>query len=136
MKIPSIVLTGFTRRLHSNQIVTFTRDATNKIRQLYKEQQTATRSSTLLKISVLNKGCSGNSYDFSWVSNKSSMDEVVRPEGEDDLQVVVDGKSIFKLIGSVVDWQEGEISSGFTFVNPNAAGACGCGASFEVKENV
>jgi iron-sulfur cluster assembly protein len=136
MKVASAILRGFSRRLHSNQIVTFTSDATNKIRQLYKEQPPIETGSTLLKISVRNKGCSGNSYDFSWVSHKSSMDEVVRVDGEEGLQVVVDGKSIFKLIGSVIDWQEGEISAGFTFVNPNAAAACGCGASFEVKESV
>ena len=131
MKIASAAIRNISTRLQSSQVVTFTPNATTKIRQLYKESCPSTARS-LLKISVKNQGCSGNSYNFSWVSSKAALDEIVKVEGE--LEVAVDGKSIFKLIGSVIDWEEGEISSGFTFVNPNAASACGCGESFEVKQ--
>jgi iron-sulfur cluster assembly protein len=36
------------------------------------------------------------------------------------------------LIGSTMDWVEDDFAAGFTFANPNAKGACGCGESFTV----
>ena len=44
----------------------------------------------------------------------------------------VDGASILYLIGSTMDWVEDDFAAGFTFANPNAKGACGCGESFTV----
>ena len=43
-----------------------------------------------------------------------------------------DGGSILYLIGSTMDWVEDDFAAGFTFANPNAKGACGCGESFTV----
>ena len=44
----------------------------------------------------------------------------------------VDGGSLLYLIGSTMDWTEDDFAAGFTFANPNAKGACGCGESFTV----
>ena len=44
----------------------------------------------------------------------------------------VDGGSILYLIGSTMDWVEDDFTAGFTFENPNAKGACGCGESFTI----
>ena len=44
----------------------------------------------------------------------------------------VDGGSILYLVGSVMDWVEDDFAAGFTFANPTAKGACGCGESFTV----
>ena len=44
----------------------------------------------------------------------------------------VDGASVLYLVGSTMDWQEDDFTSGFVFENPNAKGACGCGESFTV----
>ena len=40
--------------------------------------------------------------------------------------------SILYLVGSKMDWVEDDFAAGFTFENPNAKGACGCGESFTV----
>jgi iron-sulfur cluster assembly protein len=35
-------------------------------------------------------------------------------------------------MGTEIDFEESELSSGFTFKNPKEKGRCGCGESFRV----
>jgi iron-sulfur cluster assembly protein len=42
----------------------------------------------------------------------------------------VDGKALFSLIGSQMDYVDDKISAGFVFHNPNVKETCGCGMSF------
>ena len=44
----------------------------------------------------------------------------------------VDPMATLYIAGTVMDWEETELSSEFTFRNPNAKGECGCGESFNV----
>ncbi len=83
----------------------------------------------LLRISVGTKGCSGLSYDMGWTSEPGLNDEVVRDKG---MTVLVDRKASLFLIGTVMDYQVRELEAGFSFVNPNEKGRCGCGESFHV----
>jgi iron-sulfur cluster assembly protein len=83
----------------------------------------------LLRISVSTKGCSGLSYDMSWVEAPGPGDEVVADKG---VTVLVDRKASLFLIGTVMDYEVKALSSGFTFTNPNEKGRCGCGESFHV----
>jgi iron-sulfur cluster assembly protein len=48
--------------------------------------------------------------------------------------VVVDPASIPYLKGATVDFVESLQESGFKIDNPNAAGSCGCGHSFQVAD--
>ena len=50
----------------------------------------------------------------------------------DGLRVYLDVKSQLFLIGTEVDWEDGILSSGFRFHNPNAKRSCSCGESFTV----
>jgi iron-sulfur cluster assembly protein len=83
----------------------------------------------LLRIGVKTKGCSGMSYDLSWVDAAGPTDEVVRDKG---VTVLVDRKATLFLIGTVMDYEVKQMSAGFTFTNPNEKGRCGCGESFHV----
>lgn len=83
----------------------------------------------LLRIAVGTKGCSGLSYEMSWVDAPGPGDEIVRDR---DLTVLVDRKATLFLIGSVMDYETTLLTSGFTFTNPNEKGRCGCGESFTV----
>ena len=83
----------------------------------------------LLRIAVKTKGCSGMSYDLSWVDAAGPGDEVVTDKG---LTVLVDRKATLFLIGTVMDYEVKQMSAGFTFTNPNEKGRCGCGESFHV----
>ncbi|HEV7266600.1 MAG TPA: iron-sulfur cluster assembly accessory protein [Falsiroseomonas sp.] len=83
----------------------------------------------LLRISVKTKGCSGMSYDLSWVDAAGPGDETVTDKG---VTVLVDRKATLFLIGTVMDYEVKQMSAGFTFTNPNEKGRCGCGESFHV----
>ena len=46
------------------------------------------------------------------------------------INISICGNSIFKLIGTELDWQETIMGEQFVFKNPNAEFKCGCGKSF------
>ena len=104
--------------------------AADRLRALYAKGETAGRhEGMLLRIGVKTKGCSGMSYEMSWVEAPGPGDEVVSDRG---LTVLVDRKATLFLIGTVMDYQTRALESGFTFTNPNEKGRCGCGESFHV----
>jgi iron-sulfur cluster assembly protein len=86
-------------------------------------------SGKLLRIAVSTKGCSGMSYEMSWVDAATPQDEVVTDRG---LTVLVDRKASLFLIGTKMDYKTDKLTAGFTFENPNEKGRCGCGESFHV----
>jgi len=107
------------------QLMTLTDAAADRLRSLYVKGQ----AGMLLRISVNTKGCSGLSYDMTWVPAAGPGDETVTDKG---LTVLVDRKASLFLIGSVMDYEMKDLVSGFTFSNPNEKGRCGCGESFHV----
>jgi len=106
-------------------LMTLTDAAAERLRALYAKGE----QGRLLRIGVNTKGCSGMSYDMSWTDAAGPGDEVVTDKG---LTVLVDRRASLFLIGTVMDYEVGTLSSGFTFVNPNEKGRCGCGESFHV----
>ncbi len=106
-------------------LMSLTDAAADRLRSLYAKGQ----AGMLLRISVGTKGCSGLSYDMSWVPAAGPGDETVTDKG---LAVLVDRKASLFLIGSVMDYEVKDLVSGFTFSNPNEKGRCGCGESFHV----
>jgi len=106
-------------------LMTLTDAAADRLRRLYDSG----REGMLLRIGVKSKGCSGMSYDMSWVEAAGPTDEVIADKG---LTVLVDRKASLFLIGTVMDYETKHLASGFTFTNPNEKGRCGCGESFHV----
>ena len=106
-------------------LMTLSDAAAERLRRLYEKGE----NGKLLRISVSTKGCSGLSYDMSWADEPASTDEVVKDK---DLTVLVDRKASLFLIGTVMDYESKALASGFTFINPNEKGRCGCGESFHV----
>ncbi len=106
-------------------LMTLTDAAANRLRTLYAGGQ----EGKLLRVALSTKGCSGLSYDMSWVDAPGPGDEVVTDRG---LTVLVDRKATLFLIGTTMDFEQTTLTSGFTFVNPNEKGRCGCGESFHV----
>ena len=84
-----------------------------------------------LRIGVSARGCSGLSYSVEYADAPKRFEEVIQQDG---VNVLIDPAAVMFLIGSVVDYEESPFSSGFTFKNPNAVGACGCGESFFVDK--
>jgi iron-sulfur cluster assembly protein len=82
-----------------------------------------------VKLSTPRRGCSGLAYSVDYVTAADPFDEPISTPGG---MLYVDGGSLLYLVGSVMDWAEDDFAAGFTFANPNAKGACGCGESFTV----
>jgi iron-sulfur cluster assembly protein len=82
-----------------------------------------------LRLGVKGGGCSGLSYHVDWAAEPTRFDQVVERDGA---RVFVDPKSAVFLSGTVVDWQQTLMQSGFVFKNPNVKTACGCGESFTI----
>jgi iron-sulfur cluster assembly protein len=103
--------------------------AAARLRALYASGSAGGQEGKLLRISVNTKGCSGLAYDMSWVDAPGPGDETVTDNG---VTVLVDRKATLFLIGTTMDYEVKALSSGFSFVNPNEKGRCGCGESFHV----
>lgn len=82
-----------------------------------------------VKLSTPRRGCSGLAYSVDYVTQELAFDEKIETPGG---TFYVDGGSVLYLVGSVMDWRDDDFAAGFTFENPNAKGACGCGESFTV----
>ena len=82
-----------------------------------------------VKLSTPRRGCSGLAYSVDYVTEANAFDEKIETPGG---LFFIDGGSVLYLIGSTMDWVEDDFTAGFTFANPNAKGACGCGESFTV----
>ena len=106
-------------------LMTLSDAAAERLRRLYDNGD----NGKLLRISVNTKGCSGLAYDMSWADEPGPGDEVVKDK---DLTVLVDRKASLFLIGTIMDYEQKTLASGFTFINPNEKGRCGCGESFHV----
>jgi len=83
-------------------------------------------ATTGLRLGVQGGGCSGLTYTMEF-DQKRETDRVFSLNG---VQVFVDPKSILYMSGSVLDYAEGLMGSGFSIKNPNVKGSCGCGHSF------
>ncbi len=106
-------------------LMTLSEDAAERLRALYAKGD----AGKLLRVAVSTKGCSGMSYDLTWVDAAGPGDETVTDKG---VTVLVDRKATLFLIGTVMDYEVKTLSAGFTFTNPNEKGRCGCGESFHV----
>ncbi len=82
-----------------------------------------------IRVGIRTRGCSGLSYTIEYADEVSKYDEVVEDKG---VKVLIDPKAIMFLLGTEMDFVEEKFKSGFTFVNPNEKGRCGCGESFHV----
>ncbi|WP_114522384.1 iron-sulfur cluster assembly accessory protein [Altererythrobacter sp. ZODW24] len=82
-----------------------------------------------VKLSTPRRGCSGLAYSVDYVTEEEKFDEKIETPGG---VFYIDGASVLYLVGSIMDWVEDDFTAGFTFENPNAKGACGCGESFMV----
>jgi|TARA_Y100000994_G_scaffold136106_1_gene111453 iron-sulfur cluster assembly protein len=107
-------------------MITVTTNALHQIKKLITSRENIPAG---IKVGINTKGCSGLSYTLEYVDQIDVKDEVFQ---FDDIKIFIDPKSSLFLIGTEVDYVEGELESGFRFVNPNEKGRCGCGESFHV----
>jgi len=110
----------------SKAILTITDAAAERVKALLESRD---KPSYGVRIGIRTKGCSGLSYTLEFADEKNPFDEVVEDKG---VVILIDPKAVMFLLGTQMDYVEEQLSSGFTFINPNEKGRCGCGESFHV----
>ena len=111
------------------QPITLTDGAASKIKELLAEQENGAEQA--LRVAVRGGGCSG--FQYSLAFDKRKDDDMVFER--DGVNVVVDKTSMQFVFGSEVDYVDGLQGAGFAVNNPNVVAACGCGSSFQVKDD-
>ena len=112
-----------------NAAIKLTEGAAEKIKQLVASN--ANTDEQALRVSVRGGGCSGFQYALALDKAKDD-DHVFEHNG---VAVIVDKVSMQFVFGSEVDYVDGLQGAGFTVNNPNVVAACGCGSSFQVRED-
>jgi iron-sulfur cluster assembly protein len=85
-----------------------------------------------LKVGVVNDGCSGKSYTMDLAEIEPSLKNGDKLFEKNGATVIVEKLSYMFVMGSVLDYQESLLASGFQLTNPNVKGSCSCGSSFKV----
>jgi iron-sulfur cluster assembly protein len=83
-----------------------------------------------VRVGIKDAGCAGQSYTLAYVSEPVKGDDHIEDKG---VHVFVEPKATLFLLGTVMDFEEDILKSGFTFKNPNQTGECGCGESVQLK---
>jgi iron-sulfur cluster assembly protein len=108
-------------------VIQVTPNAAARIREIMRDNGLSEGG---LRVGVQGGGCSGLSYNLALDTEQRPGDKVFEQDG---VKVFVDLKSLLYLGGATLDWKdEGLMQRGFTFINPNSSGDCGCGESFAV----
>ena len=111
------------------QPIKLTDKAATKIKELLGEQENG--SEQALRVAVRGGGCSGFQYALAFDKRRDD-DHVFEQNG---VSVVVDKAGMQFVLGSEVDYVDGLQGAGFAVNNPNVVAACGCGSSFQVRED-
>jgi iron-sulfur cluster assembly protein len=80
-----------------------------------------------LRVYIAGGGCSGHQYGMALEGNVRDSDFIFEQYG---VKVAIDDVSLSYLRGSVINYIDDVMGSGFKIENPNATSTCGCGHSF------
>lgn len=107
--------------------VNITEKAAKQVKKVMEENKID--SSYGLRVGVKGGGCSGLTYQLGFDASPKNGDTTIEKDG---IKLFIDGKSLFYLMGTELDFSDGLNGKGFVFNNPNAKKTCGCGESFGV----
>ena len=109
------------------KIMSLTDAAAERINEIIEDSE---KSVIGVRVGVKNAGCAGMAYTLDYVTEPVKGDDHVSDKG---VEVFIEPKATMFLLGTVMDFEQSKMSSGFTFKNPNQTGECGCGESVQLK---
>ncbi len=109
------------------RVLSLTDAAASRVREIV---EAADRPVAGVRVGVRNGGCAGMAYTMDVVEAAPAGDDRVDEKG---VTIFVEPKAVLFLLGSVMDFRESKMSTGFVFENPNEVSACGCGESVNLK---
>lgn len=109
--------------------ITLSERAAQELKALLEESGTPNAS---LRVWVAGGGCSGLQYQMAIDDAEPEPNDLVFESN--GIRIYVDDLSIRYMDGSSIDYVEGTFGGGFSIDNPNAINTCGCGSSFQTKE--
>ena len=81
-------------------------------------------------------GCNGFSYKFKILDDDKKQNPLDEVYSLDESNLYLCNKSFMWLLGTNIDYKEDIMGSRFDFQNNNIDSKCGCGTSFNFKENI
>jgi iron-sulfur cluster assembly protein len=112
-------------------MVTLTERAAVKVRELAGQEPAG--EAEVLRIAIQGGGCSGFQYALGFDRGPQDGDNEIEMHG---IKLVVDPFSAPYLQGAEVDFVDALQGAGFAINNPNVVASCGCGSSFQAKDEV
>ena len=112
-------------------MISFTDKGAEKVREFLAAQGVSVESAGL-RVGVRGGGCSGFQYNLAFDEQRDG-DAVFEDRG---LKLLVDRPSLPYVSGSIIDYVDSMQGAGFQVNNPNVVAACGCGSSFQAKDDV
>ena len=111
--------------INSTSELILTDNAKTYIKQLMDENNIPIEE-YFLRITVKNNGRSGFTYQMGFDKEQKSSDTMFE---YGKIKISVDGKSLFYLMGTELDYKNDSTGKGFIFNNPNensSGSSCGC----------
>ncbi len=87
-----------------------------------------------IRVGVKKAGCSGYEYILEYAYDKKEHDYQFQDAA---VNVIIDKETYLKFLkgGTVIEYKIEGVQQGITFNNPNVESQCGCGESFNLKDD-
>jgi iron-sulfur cluster assembly protein len=115
------------KRIQKKSPIVVTETAAERIKELLSSPNG--KNALGIRLGVKRRGCNGLSYTLNYAMDRQSNEEELTAHG---VIVFIEPMALFSVIGTVMDYEVTDMSTEFTFQNPNSKGECGCGESFNV----
>ncbi len=116
-----IIISTEVEGAQSDDNINITKQAIDEIIKAKKDS--AVPEEYVLRIATRGGGCSGMNYVMGFDSEKYDTDRILKAG---DIEIIIDNKSIFYLMGITLDFTDSPEGKGFVFKNPNNFRTCGC----------
>ena len=95
--------------------------AAERIKELLESRKDNDEPVLGIRLGVRRRGCNGLSYTLNYVHDPPAPKDI-HMTGPSGIQLWIDPMALFNIVGTTMDWEETELSSEFTFSNPNSRG--------------